>query len=510
MRYKKIISLLLVMICVFSFVNQAQGAEIPYKAYTYDYWWQPVESPSGYEPRQLFTGESLGVGPMKEPSDIAVSKDGKEIYILDTGNNRLIVTDKEFKNTRIIDKFTYKGAVSELNQPKGVYIDSEGMIYIADSGNKRVIVSKQNGDIQSVFTKPSSSLFPQGNEFIPNKVVVDKTGSVYIICEGVYNGAVIYSREGQFMGYFGSNRVERNMRLLMDKFWKKLLSKEQKQNLPKYIPVEYTNFDIDKENFIYTCTDNSNYVDNIVRKINPMGVNILLQRVHHSFPGGFGDLIPYFYNNQMISTKLIDIDVDDDGFITCFDFTRGRIFQYDQDANLMFAFGGLGLQLGMFRTPTALTHIEDKLLVLDKGMNAVTLFGLTEFGAKVHEAMKLYNDGRYDEAVAPWKEVIKLDANYNLAYIGIGKAMLESGNNIEAMKYFKTGYYPKGYDAAYSEYRSDWLRAHFSLIFFPIVMLIFLIYTRNLAFSKKLRKKLKNKFFMWFPSRLSRNSKGEI
>lgn len=461
------------------------AADMPYNSYTYDEWGQPIESPSGYEPKMFVDGSVLASGQLSSPADLYAGPDNR-LYVLDSGNKRVVITDETFGAAVVIDNFTINGKKSPLNDPQGIYVSKNSEIYIADSGNSRIIVADMEGKIRLEIKKPATEVYPQATNFAPQKIVVDRMGTIFAICKGVYYGAVMFNQKGEFLGYFGSNKVELTASLLIDRFWKSMMSKENKDKLANYIPVEFTSFDIDSENFIYSCTNYSNSNFNMVRKINPMGINILETKASKSFQGGFGDLNVVYYNNAQISTKMQDICIDDAGYITALDFTRGRIFQYDQDANILFAFGGLGIQNGMFRTPVAIENYNGRILVLDKTTNGFTSFELTEFGKTVHKAMELYNDGRYVEAVEPWRQVLKYDSNFNLAYIGLGKAFQETGKTEDAMKYFKIGYYRNGYDKAFNEFRNSQMRRLFPVIFTVIILLIAFGYTRKRPFMVKI------------------------
>ena len=307
----------------------------------------------------------------------------------------------------------------------------------------------------------------------------------------------MYSKEGDFLGFFGSNRVEVTFQLLLDRFWKSLFSNENREKFSDYIPIEYTSFDLDKENFIYTVTQNSNSSENMIRKLNSLGINIIEQNLNNSFQQGFGDLNPIVLNRQLISTRFVDIAVDKNGYINALDFTRGRIFQYDQNANLMFVMGGIGNQMGNFITPTAIETLGQSIIVLDKSTNSITRLVPTEFGIKVHMAMELYNEGLYIESIEPWEEVLKFNSNYNLGYIGIGKAELELGNYQEAMEYFKIGKYLNGFNLAYKEYRTDKLRENFPYIFVVVILFLIFMGIRKTKLALMITKKIKE-FFLKF------------
>src|SRR5690625_5098314 len=128
------------------------------------------------------------------------------------------------------------------------------------------------------------------------------------------------------------------------------------------------------------------------------------------------------------------------GVYSALDYKRGRIFTYDEDGNLLYVFGQIGEQRGTFRSPVALARINEDILVLDKGFNRLTRFKPTQFGQLVNQAVMYYNEGNDQKSAEYWHDVLQLDANYEVAYVGIGKALLMEGKNKEAMEYFENGY----------------------------------------------------------------------
>ncbi|MDF2674739.1 MAG: repeat containing protein, partial [Clostridiales bacterium] len=172
-----------------------------------------------------------------------------------------------------------------------------------------------------------------------------------------------------------------------------------------------------------------------------------------------------------IKTSFVDVNADPEGFINVLDTTRGRIFQYDQDGRLIAIFGGKSNQVGTFNSPVAIDNLNGEILVLDDKRGDVTIFRLTEYGQLIHKAVKLYNEGLYEESMEPWKEVLKRDNKLEIAYIGIGKAQLKKGNYKEAMRDFKFGYDVKDYSKAYGLYMSLVVRNNIGVIAAVLVLL---------------------------------------
>lgn len=461
--------------------TQASGQSIPFDAYTYNEWGEAVASPSGYGAAYSFSLKGTQAGGLKEPSDMAYCAASGALYIADTGNNRIVVTDLEGKNARALSSFsTGDGGVETLNAPGGIFVDSGGTLYISDTLNGRVLICDGQGNIRKIIRQPDTDSFTQELPFQPQRVVADSTGILYVVSKGMYNGAVMMDQDGTFLGFYGSNKVKITASVILDRVWKKILSRDQRKDLAQYIPIEMTALAIDGSDMIYTCTLQTEDSLERIRKINSYNANILKGKAEHSFQGGFGDLQSFSYHSVSYSTAFVDLCVDGDGFIAALDSTTGRIFQYDAGGNLLFIFGGLGGELGLSRRPAALEAAGESLLLLDQQEGVVTLFSRTEFGTSLVEAIRLYNAGEYQASVAPWNNVLKMDANYNFAYTGLGKAYLEQGDYRAAMTAFEQGHYRYGYNNAYKEARSHMLRANLGWIFALLALLLLFLLRRRL------------------------------
>ena len=95
----RFLGLILMLVCLVQPVSAQAVSYAPYATYTYslDQEHFYAYSPHAYVPTRLITSAEIGLGTaMKTPSDLAVDKDGN-VYIADTGNNRVIVLDSEYK-----------------------------------------------------------------------------------------------------------------------------------------------------------------------------------------------------------------------------------------------------------------------------------------------------------------------------------------------------------------------------------------------------------------------------
>ena len=110
--------------------------------------------------------------------------------------------------------------------------------------------------------------------------------------------------------------------------------------------------------------------------------------------------------------------LDNDIYIAV-DRTRGRLFGYDPQGIMLWAFGTKGNSEGAFLSAISIEHMGTDLMVLDENESSITVFTPTEYGNLIYKANDEYLKGDYDGSADTWREVLKLNANYNSAFIGI-------------------------------------------------------------------------------------------
>ncbi len=342
------------------------------------------------------------------------------------------------------------------------------------------------GRVKEVFTRPDDIYYDAGVTFRPEKVLVDAAKNVYVCITTITRGAVVFSREGEFNGYYGANRVEKTGEVILNAFWKLIMTTEQIKRMKRSVPVELSNFDIDDDNFVYTVTKNKNSDTDILKKMNSAGTNIFINLGYNEYT--FGDPLVKYYRGTTYSSQICDVDIGPNGEINLLDLTTGRVFQYDDECTLMFIFGGSGDQKGTFTTVNAIETLGTNVYVLDSRKSSITVFKRTEFGAIVHEAMSLFNAGKYNEAMAPWQEVLRRDSNYWMAYIGLGNAYLNAKDYEAAMDnfYFQSR---SGYSDAFKSWRMNFIRDNFTIIAIIIIGIFVAIYVVSAIRGKRRAKK---------------------
>ncbi len=500
MRRAVALVLALLMLCGIT-VSAADLEQVPY--YSYCYWegpsrYEAVPMRAMYEPDVQINGDTLGTDNLYNARFITLSHDYKELYILD-GNSRILVIDTATNALiREIGKIqSPEGALDYSGMEGGLFVAEDGTLYIADHSNSRVLIADANGQLIKVLGKPTDVGVPEDLEFTPTRIVMDSKGYLYVVCSGCYYGMLVYDTEYNFLGFHGSYKVEQTVVETIKGWITDLFMTNKKAEVSqKKLPAEILDIAIDGQGMLYTLSSGG------YGQIKRLGLNGN-QTLNHKF--GFnsqsGDLINFSENPASYThlhmpyvTSLKAVTVDPEGFVYMLDAgNRGRIFMYDEECRAICIFSSgfnSGEQVGTSYTAQSFACSSDKMYVLDFNTKAVTIFNLTEYGKLFKQANTLTIAGEYGDALPLWQQVLKLDANNQRAYEGIGKAMLQQAdalaNKAEAtedalqadtmmteakalyektMEYAELGNDQQTYSEAYKVIQKDWLTANFWWIF---------------------------------------------
>lgn len=392
----------------------------------------------------------------KNPEDIFI--DNNDIlYIADTGNHRII---KMNKKGEVLDIF--KGPEDKpLTGPQGVYVDDTGAIYIADTGNSRIVHLASDGTFIEEFLKPESELLGEDFIYNPSRIYISNTGYIYTIR---YQSLMIIDSYNRFRGYVGAAEVGFSLKSMLIRIF---ASEAQKESILKAQPPPFINFLIHEDGMIYATTQDNKRGQ--IKKINSVGKNI--------YPEGFYGEISVGPNGQIIYPFFVDIAVDKNGIISVVERNSGKIYQYDQEGNLLTVFGGIGDKKGLFKSPSGIAVDGDGLIyVLDRTLNNIQVFEPTAYINYIHEAIKMYNEGNYEEAKEVWKKVLAINGNYTLGHKGIAKALMKEKKWKEAMEEYLIADDKIGYSEAFSKYRHQLFRENFGLIVLGAATTAFILY----------------------------------
>ena len=333
---------------------------------------------------------------------------------------------------------------------------------------------------------PSNTVFDQSLSFLPNKIVADVSGRIFVLATNVNKGLIKFETDMTFTGFVGANKVSYNF---VEYIWKNyFMTKEQRAQQASFVPTEYHNIYIDEESFIYaTNTVFSEYdllydVAQPIRRLNGIGSDILIK--NDRYPP-VGDLYWVEGSVTLGPSKLVDITVLENDIYVAIDQTRGRIFGYDSQGVMLWAFGTSGSSEGAFNSAIAIEHMNRDLFVLDQNSGSITVFTPTEYGTMIYDAVDYYLKGDYDGSALLWEEVLKMNANYNLAFIGIGRSLMRQEDYEEAMEYFKMANDRENYGRAFRFYRKVMVEENIWWII--LVLAAVLIIPVVIRTSKKMR-----------------------
>ena len=419
------VALLLVLLCM----PVLAEASVPYRTFVNHAEYGLTEVQPAYLPDAVFyefDGEQL-----LSPSDMRLGPDGN-LYICDTGNQRIVVVTREGALVRII------GDRSVLRSPKGVYVTGDGRVWVANETGRSIVVFSGEGKLLARYEKPESPLLADTASFRPNKVVVSEAGVIYVSLTGGTNGLIQMTavEEGvSFLGFFGANQTETN---LLTRIRKTLFGDAQQSRAAGVIPASVANIAIDEKGRVYTV---SGAGESLIRRLNAGSRNTL------EIDCGI--------------TGAAAVAVDDLGMIYAAD-KSGGIYQYTHEGKLLFTFGAKDqgdMRLGSFQTVSGLAVDEQGIIyVLDESAGSIQRLVPTGMTLSVREAIGYFMDGQYEQSEKPWREVLSQNSLFTYAYDGLGEALFRKGDYAAAMASFELGGNRVGYSDAFWQVRSDTLR----------------------------------------------------
>ncbi len=462
--------------------------DVPYTSYTFDYWGDSMPSPMPYLPDKIYDFSESIHGGLNNPQDLYVSNDNK-VFIADTGNNRVLCLNEDFEILYEIQEFNNNGKTDTFNQPFGIFVDEFGDIYVADTGNQRIVKLDNQGELLDIIGYPvpeEEGILTEDFNYKPIKIVVDKGSRLFVLSEDAYEGLLQFDKDGKFQGFIGAPKVTPD---ILDIIWKRISTEQQQDRMALTLPTEYFNVDIDERGFIYATVSstNNNQEAEIIRKLNPSGEDVLRRK---GFWWPVGDIhYPDAESDASITgpSLMYDITVQEYGIYSALDNNRGRVFTYDNNGNLLFVFGYNTEKYGALINAKAIDMLGDKILIIDSEKNFLNVYRPTEYASSIISAIKSHYNGNYKKSTEMWHRVLKYNLNYDQAYSGIAMANLRQDNFEKAMANFKLGNNRPDYSEALSLYRRQVVGHNFGWIVTTIILFLILKYIYKKVIKNKVR-----------------------
>jgi secreted PhoX family phosphatase len=130
---------------------------------------------------------------LSSPEGIAVDSSSGNVYVADTGNNRIQVFSS---NGTFISEwgggYTPRAINGSFDRPSDIVLDQAGNVYVADTGNNRIQTFSSNGTFISVLGRDGDA---NGTLRSPEGIAVDSSsGNVYVADTGNNRISVFTSR----------------------------------------------------------------------------------------------------------------------------------------------------------------------------------------------------------------------------------------------------------------------------------------------------------------------------
>jgi len=442
---RMVLALLTALIC-FMNSNSEVLAEAPYRTFTLDgYGYEIYQTQTAYLPYETIT--KFDEESFKNPQDMCVTADGL-IYVADTGNSRIMVGDIEGNLVRVVGE-------GVLQTPMGVFVTKNGHIYVADRDRNAIVEFDNVGNVLKEYTKPSNPLYGETLSFLPLKLVVNDAGVIFTICESNTNGIVEISpaEGGTFLGYFGTNDANDSLMVVLRRL---ISTREQRAKMVSNLPPTPDNLGIDHKGLIYTVTRGEGI--RTLKRLNIAGKNVMTPDTYESIPAAVS--AGNHDNVFMISRQ-------------------GFIFEFNSEGELLFIFGGSddGTQrVGLCTLASAIdVDVNDKIYVLDSDKALIQIYEPTEFTDLLHQSLNLYSGGRYAESMEPLTEVLKMNSMFDYANKAMGRALFQEEQYEEARRYARMAKDYQGYSDASWEIRNIWLKKQLIIIFWIAILLFALV-----------------------------------
>ena len=394
-------------------------------------------SPDAYYPTEVYT--DLGIN---NAQDLYVM--GNLLYIADSGNKRILVVNTE-------NGTFFSVGEGMLSEPKGVAADEDGKIYVADPAAEKAFRFSSDGKLEQVFERPDTPSFGKNTRFAPVKIASAGSGGVYIISEDSKTGIIHMDSTGEFLGFFTSNDVRKSF---FEKILDVVLTEEQLNHFLPATPSSFGSIFTGSDGLVYTINKEPG---STVKRHSLNGLDLFSGR---SYLPTFDSAADIFITE---SSRILVVD------------SAGYITVVDRDGHFLCRFGGNSSgseRVGLFDLASGIGEDSSgSLYVLDSKRNFIQVFEPSTVQQDIYTALDLYSEGKYDQSRELLESILKYNSTSYFVRLYMGQNYMQQGEYEKAINEFRIAGAKEEYSEAYWELRNLWLQNN--MIYILIGLIVF-------------------------------------
>lgn len=342
-----------------------------------------------YEVVRTIGAEGTEEGKFRHPSGIFVDSFGR-IYVADTLNHRVQVFDDNDRPVLVLGK-SGEGRGS-LHLPEDVALSPAGDIYVADTGNNRIQIYAPSGEY--IGRIPDDKRLKAVLD-APGGIAFDDRGNLYVVNTG--DGRILkFSPGGQLLETWGG------VGSVKGRF------------------VEPARIAVDREGNLW-ISDTGNH------RVQVLSGEGRYLRHFGKAGSGLGEL-----------RSPIGIALDDEENVYVADSGNGRIQKFDSTGRPIMQLGHGGQNIDEFIFPNGLTiDGGGNIYIADSISHRIQKLNFKPALLLLHEGWTSYEKKNYEVALSFWKKSLEIDPKLAEAMYAVGIFHLEMGHNSQSVEWFK-------------------------------------------------------------------------
>lgn len=266
---------------------------------------------------------------MSYPTRLFMDGERREIYVTDSGNDRILVYTYDFFPLLTI------GPSDGLEAPMGVTVDAEGWVYVAQGPGRLNAEARISVYNPALIWKRDITFsgFPEADTFVPRNMAVGPGGEIYVVGNDL-DGVVVLDAQGRFSH---------------------LIRPEDALANAAPGPVSIYDVELDGQGRLYLLSEEIGRVYVYDREEKPL--------FRFGLKGGS--------TGKLSRPRGLAVDRST-GRIYVIDYMRHTANVYASDGEFLFEFGGMGWRDGWFQYPSDIV-VDDfgNVLVADTFNNRV-------------------------------------------------------------------------------------------------------------------------------------------